>query len=500
MKNFESNTLNDNTEVETRWDILTEDGDKKEGGQETRNEAVEENERVIGDRPRQYAKLVATIARRNINYMGARDVESLDIDKNDVDKAREMLTDGTFGKAQQKELLSCLARPLDLDPDRKNEIYKSMFDDKREIGILGDVLGVKYGNAISEGLNADSILKFMSKYPTPVDFESKRADFMARINKYVPKEYGKFERAMDSLEHKIYGKRKEYYDRIEEMRAWGAPERPAEESARGVEARGAQETREQIRDNMVERVKGPGFKEAAFYGMAREQVRAGERASLGERLEASSDNQDSELILADKGMFGVFDGAGGMGGGREASQTAKNTVEQIMQTPGIEPRTGADLAQMLNAASQDIDRMNKQTGGKAMTTGVLARIVERPDGSKQLAFASAGDSRIYVVNGDQVRLLTRDEGYENKVSNSLGGPFYEPSATRTKQYGEVNIRDGDRIVLCSDGITGDRGTDLMDERELGGYVSRSGNTAVAAQVLTENARKKDDRTAIVVEV
>ena len=54
-------------------------------------------------------------------------------------------------------------------------------------------------------------------------------------------------------------------------------------------------------------------------------------------------------------------------------------------------------------------------------------------------------------------------------------------------------------MICSDGITGDVDAELMSEQEVGNIVSGV-DTAYAAQALAHNARKVDDRTAIVVEV
>ena len=70
-------------------------------------------------------------------------------------------------------------------------------------------------------------------------------------------------------------------------------------------------------------------------------------------------------------------------------------------------------------------------------------------------------------------------------------------SSRTKQYGEVELHQGDRVVLCSDGITGDYGSDLMSDRELGFIMSRSTDALEASKNLIASARKNDDRTAIV---
>lgn len=254
--------------------------------------------------------------------------------------------------------------------------------------------------------------------------------------------------------------------------------------------------------NKVERETGPGFSEVAFYEMSRDQAWDNARSGrMGERLADDKTSEDTKLVLADKAIFGVFDGAGGMGGGRDASRVAARVVEQAVESLGIDPKSGEDLAKLLNYASRGIDKLNAKSGGKSASTGVLARIVEK-DGQKSLAYASVGDSRIYVVEKRGVATqITEDEGYENIITNCLGG-LSKMGAwdERAKQYGDIPLIDGDRIVFCSDGITGDRGADLMEPDEVAAYVSAAENTAEAAQSLVENARKRDDRTAIVVEV
>lgn len=114
-----------------------------------------------------------------------------------------------------------------------------------------------------------------------------------------------------------------------------------------------------------------------------------------------------------------------------------------------------------------------------------------------MAYAMVGDSRLYVVHKDgSVEQVTKDEGYENVITNALGNPV-GPGEGRTQQFGEFDIHDGDRFVLCSDGITGDKGTDLMSNEELGRIVMSSRSAREASLNLVNNARKKDDRTAIV---
>ena len=52
-------------------------------------------------------------------------------------------------------------------------------------------------------------------------------------------------------------------------------------------------------------------------------------------------------------------------------------------------------------------------------------------------------------------------------------------------------------MLCSDGITGDYGDDLMSDAEMASIVRGARTPDDAAKNLVALARKKDDRTALV---
>ena len=146
-----------------------------------------------------------------------------------------------------------------------------------------------------------------------------------------------------------------------------------------------------------------------------------------------------------------------------------------------------------NAANERVTN-NPDAG---LSTAVLAKIIDR-NGRKMLAYASVGDSRLYIVDKNgEARQITRDEGEGRYIYNAIGMQT-NPGESRTTQMGEVDLHRGDKIVLCSDGITGDYGDDLMSPRELGFIVSHSDGSMEASKSLLANARKRDDRTAIVI--
>lgn len=191
-----------------------------------------------------------------------------------------------------------------------------------------------------------------------------------------------------------------------------------------------------------------------------------------------------------KGIFAVFDGMGGEFGGGEASKTAVSAMEKILEY--VDPRTSEELGQVLTRVAHRIER-NPKAGA---TTGVVGRIIAtKKDDEKKLIYANAGDSRIYLVRENEASRVTRDEGFIHTVWNALGLEEFEMG-----QVGEVKLKKGDRLVFCTDGVTGDTKDDSMSDKELAEIVSGTKNCNQAAKELTEKARKIDDRTAIVVEV
>ena len=138
---------------------------------------------------------------------------------------------------------------------------------------------------------------------------------------------------------------------------------------------------------------------------------------------------------------------------------------------------------------------NEEIAGRGVSTAVIGRILEK-DGRKVLLWASVGDSRIYLVrNGVKDAFqVTKDEGEGNRLWYGLGHNF------RVRQFGELPLMDGDRVVFCSDGVTGDYELDFIPNDEFASIVGGAETADLAAWSLINRATKRDDRTAIVVEV
>lgn len=365
---------------------------------------------------------------------------------------------------------------------------------------------------------------FLEKYPTPMEFEGFRDDFLGRIKELnSDKKYQQYVQDMEEFQKNIYGKRYEYYLRMKELneeakrysrddsrggfredygafrRSTGSDSRFAQETVGGVSRRITGEDESNILRKFGETVIAKEGLGACM--VAKAVTRGGE-------IENSVEASEDAIFVDDKeGVFAVFDGAGGVANGKLASRVAAKKMEELVA--GYE----VDGVNFLGYAMR---QMNEEVAEKAdggIATAVVGVIKDKGEGKKELTLASMGDSRLYIVRGEKAYLMTKDEGFENRIFNALG------MGGELKQMGTVELRKGDRIVLCSDGITGDRGSDLMSEEELYRIVSGGFNgpessgsaggsgsfgwkisATEAAEALVKRARKKDDRTVVVKDI
>lgn len=128
-----------------------------------------------------------------------------------------------------------------------------------------------------------------------------------------------------------------------------------------------------------------------------------------------------------------------------------------------------------------------------------ATIVKLSKDHRTLSCASVGDSRAYLIRNGKAELLTKDDGEGNKITKFIGDPTFHVGKISQENVITRSVMPGDRILLCTDGITGDYAPDLMSNETIANIVTMS-TPEDAAKRLTQFASKTDDRTAIVIEV
>lgn len=193
------------------------------------------------------------------------------------------------------------------------------------------------------------------------------------------------------------------------------------------------------------------------------------------------------MVLTDRGLFGVFDGVSQFHRSGEAAQLAAEVLAEYCQAGDREP---------LDALVRGCERADELIRSRALgaTTATLGWVIGR-----QLFYISVGDSRLYhqPVGAPTPMQVSVDEGEGRQLFNALGeGPDRQGSSV-APQHGTVSLAAGDKVLLVTDGITGDYPPDLLTDQDLASAIGGD-DPALAAGRLVEIARKIDDRTALVI--
>jgi len=210
-------------------------------------------------------------------------------------------------------------------------------------------------------------------------------------------------------------------------------------------------------------------------------------------------------LLARKGaLFVIADGMRFSPGGEVASRLAARTV-----LSGYYAHPADDPIQSLQAAVATANHWLRYWSDvrpdlRGMGTTLTAVVVR----GQELLIAHVGDSRAYLVRGGSAWLLTRDHTWvadalarglltpqeaahhpwRHTLTRHLGGPAATPDVR------QVTYWPGDRLVLCSDGVS-----DLLNPSEIAWLASLPPQRAARALVATARQRGgRDDASAIVV--
>jgi PPM family protein phosphatase len=188
---------------------------------------------------------------------------------------------------------------------------------------------------------------------------------------------------------------------------------------------------------------------------------------------------DRVQAVAERGtVLGVCDGMGGAAAGEVASQLAVDIIYEKLSA-GDPPRNHDDLARRLVNSVEEAggrifgearaDRTRRGMG----TTATIAALLDT-----RLFVAQVGDSRAYVLRGDKFVQVSRDQSLVNQLIEA--GQLTEEEAetfehnniilqalgtaeTVQVDLTYVDLRLGDTLLVCSDGLSGMVRADEMRE-------------------------------------
>lgn len=194
-----------------------------------------------------------------------------------------------------------------------------------------------------------------------------------------------------------------------------------------------------------------------------------------------SNNEDSFLTELDLSLFMVADGMGGHAAGEIASKMAVEVVcDHVKRSlKNGDPFLGAyrhDLSPYANRlgsafllANQVIYQASRENSDwLGMGTTLAAAWMPDPE-TDHLVIAHVGDSRIYLLRDEQLKRLTRDhslveeqveqglitakEASRSKVRNMITRAIGQSRQVNV-DLAELKVMPGDRLIICSDGLSG----------------------------------------------
>jgi protein phosphatase len=187
-------------------------------------------------------------------------------------------------------------------------------------------------------------------------------------------------------------------------------------------------------------------------------------AALSDPGRRHTDNQDRCAIDADLGLYLVSDGMA-----EDISpQLVVDTLPEVLRTAlaGIDNLADEPAAERVRAAVAHVSRKVYQESERRHDMLGATIVLALVRGGRGL-IAHLGDSRAYLLRGGKLERLTRDHSLlermvdlgwitpEQAEGRGNGGPT-RYAGMRAEAEADVRVVDlqaGDRLLLCSDGLT-----------------------------------------------
>lgn len=218
-------------------------------------------------------------------------------------------------------------------------------------------------------------------------------------------------------------------------------------------------------------------------------------------------NQDYIYTTQDKignltNLFIVADGMGGHAAGDYASRTAVETIVKYIEN-SFEKNSLKLLTKAVETANNEVYTealLNRRLEGMG-TTIVAATFVGR-----YLQAINVGDSRLYIIRDKEIRQVSVDHSLVEEMIKS-GGIAREQARNHpdkniiTRAVGVKStvepdtyteeLKDGDYVLLCSDGLT-----NMVPDEEIAEIIVKEEKVDEAVKKLIEKANENGGRDNI----
>ena len=179
-------------------------------------------------------------------------------------------------------------------------------------------------------------------------------------------------------------------------------------------------------------------------------------------------------------LLAVADGVGGEAGGELASAAAIDALADSFFSAGASSMAPAEA---LAAAIRGANDAVLGAAGKSGQQGAASTLVAAAIAGSSAVIGNLGDSRAYLLRDGDIRLVTADHA----------GEFVgDPRGVQPDVFLEA-LRPGDRLLLCSDGLTRH-----VPDNEIASTVRRSDlDRAATALIDLAKSRGGEDNITVV---
>jgi len=211
----------------------------------------------------------------------------------------------------------------------------------------------------------------------------------------------------------------------------------------------------------------------------------------------------------------VADGMGGHAAGEIASRMAISTLVSLaLDVPDwifkVDEEHASEIEQRSRKYVQEVGAMLVECGRRdAALRGMGTTLTAVRSFGRDVLITHVGDSRAYLLRAGGLHRLTRDHTFaqllvdtgqlapgdvavsrhRHVLTNALGGTVEEVQVDTD----QLQLEDGDRVLLCSDGLT-----DLVDDQTITGILRDAPRSSDACDRLVQRALDNGGRDNVTV--
>ncbi|MDY7087285.1 MAG: protein phosphatase 2C domain-containing protein [Actinomycetota bacterium] len=219
-----------------------------------------------------------------------------------------------------------------------------------------------------------------------------------------------------------------------------------------------------------------------------------------------SNNEDS--VFVGNRLLVVADGMGGL----PAGELASDILVQALSVVDTSPDTGEPLQDLIAALETANGRIEAAVADDDARDGMGTTVTAILLSGDRVAALNVGDSRCYLVRDGEMTQLTRDDTYVQAlvdqgvltpadarrhpqralVTQAVQGGPYRPAGRM------ISIQEGDRFLLCSDGLSDYVEDDVIAETLLTNADRKTAAAELVHRTLENGA--PDNVTVIVADI